>query len=49
MAEDARSPEPEPVERDEQDTKAREAPPEKAPEKTWEDILEEDRFESTDN
>lgn len=50
MAEDIRPPEPEPVDKkpDNKDPKAPDTPKD-VPSKTWEDVLEEDRFESTDN
>jgi len=50
MAEDEHSPETQPLNREgeDKDAPSHEPPPE-IPEKTWEDILEEDRFQSTDN
>jgi hypothetical protein len=50
MAEEMGPPEPEPLDK-EPDDKEPKAPdtPKDVPSKTWEDVLEEDRFESTDN
>jgi hypothetical protein len=50
MAQEHRQPDPEPIE---QEPEIKEPPPDKrpmkVPEKTREDLLEEDRFQSTDN
>ena len=51
MAKDIRPPEPQPIDKEseEQDEQPPNDRPKDVPAKTWEDALEEDRFESTDN
>jgi len=50
MAEERRTPDPEPDDQDvEVNQSPTETPPSKIPDKTLDDILEEDRFQSTDN